>query len=112
MWGSAGQLYVYFIYDMYYCLNIVTEKQGFPATILIRAIEPIFGISKKTDGPGKLCRELGIIKSDTGLDITKSEKICIKDIGEKPRKILSTTRIGVDYAGQWAKKKWRFVLKA
>ena len=109
MWEEGGRLYVYLIYGVYHCLNIVTEKIGFPAAILIRAIEPIFGILGKTDGPGKLCRELGITQKNTGLDITKSNKIYIKDIGEKPKRIIATPRIGVDYAGEWAKKRWRFV---
>ena len=110
MWEKGGKLYVYLIYGMYHCLNIVTERRGFPAAILIRAIKPIFGILGKTDGPGKLCRELGITTKDTGVDITKSEEIYIKDIGQRPERILATPRIGVDYAGEWAKKKWRFVL--
>lgn len=108
MWEEGGKLYVYFIYGMYHCLNIVTEKAGFPAAVLIRGIEPVFGISGKVDGPGKLCRELEITQKDTGIDITKSKGIYIKDIGEKP-KIITTSRIGVDYAGQWAMKKWRFL---
>lgn len=111
MWGEGGKLYVYFIYGMYHCLNIVTERASFPAAVLIRAVKPIFGISGKTDGPGKLCRELNITQKDTGLDVTKSGEIYIKDIGEKPAKILATRRIGVDYAGEWARKKWRFVAK-
>jgi DNA-3-methyladenine glycosylase len=109
MWREPGRLYVYLIYGMYHCLNIVTEKKNFPAAVLIRAIEPVFGISGKTDGPGKLCRELGITQKDTGLDITKNNKIYVKDVNDKPKKILATPRIGVDYAGKWAKKKWRFL---
>jgi DNA-3-methyladenine glycosylase len=109
MWGSAGRLYVYLIYGMYYCLNIVTERKGYPAAILIRAIDPISGIKGKTDGPGKLCRQLGITTKDTGLDITESNEIYIKDIGQKPKKIMTTPRVGVNYAGKWAKKKWRFL---
>jgi DNA-3-methyladenine glycosylase len=111
MFGPAGRLYVYLIYGMYHCLNIVTEKRGYPAAVLIRAIEPVFGIEGKSDGPGKLCRELRLTREHTGLDVTKSKKIFIKDIGIKPKKIISTPRIGVDYAGKWAKKKWRFLIK-
>lgn len=111
MWGPAGRLYVYLIYGMYHCLNIVTEKKSFPAAVLIRAIKPIFGISGKVDGPGKICREFGITKKDNGLDITESDEIYIKDTGEKPKRIIATPRIGVDYAFQWAKKKWRFAAR-
>jgi len=110
MFGPPGKLYVYLIYGMYHCLNIVTEKKGYPAAVLIRAIEPVWGIQGKTDGPGKLCRELAIKRTDTDLDITSPRNgIYLKDIGLKPKKIIATPRIGVDYAGEWAKKKWRFV---
>jgi len=109
MWEEGGLLYVYLIYGMYHCLNIVTEKKGYPAAVLIRALQPIKGIQGKTDGPGKLCRELGITRADTGLDITKSKEIYLLDFGEKPEKIIAAPRIGVDYAGKWAKKNWRFL---
>jgi len=109
MFGPAGRLYVYLIWGMYHCLNIVTEKKGYPAAVLLRAVEPVFGIQNKTDGPGKLCREFGFTRQDNGLDITSSSQVYLKDIGEKPLKIKATPRIGVDYAGKWAKKKWRFV---
>lgn len=117
MWDSAGRLYVYLIYGMYHCLNIVTERKGFPAAVLIRGLKPVFEIGSKTDGPGKICRELKITSKDIGLDITKSQKIYIKDIslpahwrGEKSQ-IKAAPRIGVDYAGEWAYKKWRFVVR-
>jgi len=76
MFGQAGYAYVYLIYGMYYCLNIVTERPGFPAAVLIRSIKPILNISGKTDGPGKLCRELKISKIDMQQipDIIKSLK--------------------------------------
>jgi len=110
MFGSAGRLYVYLIYGMYYCLNIVTERPGFPAAVLIRSIKPILNISGKTDGPGKLCRELKISKIDNNLNITKKNSpIYIIDRGEKPKKIVRACRVGVDYAGIWAEKKWRFI---
>lgn len=111
MWQSPGKLYVYLIYGMYHCLNIVTEKKGYPAAVLIRSLKPVFGIGGETDGPGKICRELKLTAGDTGLDVTQSQEIFIKDIGQRPKKIIATPRVGVDYAGKWAKKKWRFVVK-
>jgi DNA-3-methyladenine glycosylase len=92
---------------MYYCLNIVTEKEGYPAAVLIRALD-----LPHADGPGKLTREFGLSKSQNGLDLTRSE-LYIEDRGDSvPQKdILKTPRIGVDYAGKDAKKPWRFILK-
>ena len=111
MWEEGGKLYVYLIYGVHFCLNVVTEKKGYPSAVLIRGLKPIFGIQEKVDGPGKICRSLGITKKDNGLDITKSGEIYIKDVGIKPKKIISTSRIGIDYAGEWKDKKWRFLIK-
>jgi DNA-3-methyladenine glycosylase len=115
MWDSPGKLYVYLIYGMYHCLNIVTEKKGFPAAVLIRGAQPIFGFptGTKLDGPGKLCRALGLTRKHTGLDVTTSKQILLKDIGVPipASQITTTPRINVDYAGAWAAKPWRFILK-
>ena len=69
------------------------------------------GIEDKMDGPAKICRAFKITKKYNGIDITKSDEIFIKDIGERPKKIISAPRIGVDYAREWAKKKLRFYIK-
>lgn len=111
MWGPPGTLYVYLVYGIHHCLNFVTERKGFPAAVLLRGAEPVFGVEREIDGPAKICKALGITKKENGLDITKSEKIFIKDIGEEPEKIIATPRIGVDYAEEWAKKKLRFCIK-
>jgi len=119
MFGKPGYAYVYFTYGMYHCLNFVTEKVGFPAAVLIRALEPEEGIEimKKrrrkekiedlTSGPGKLCLAMGIDRSICGADLC-GKLICVEDRGEKTEKIVSTNRIGVD---QGKDKKWRFYLK-
>ena len=109
MWEEGGRLYVYLIYGRHHCLNIVTEQRGYPSAVLIRSLKPIFGIRGETDGPGKICRELGITRKDTGLDIVKSGKILIKDLGIKPQRVVSAPRIGVDYAGLWRDKPLRFL---
>jgi len=111
MWDSPGKLYVFLIYGMHHCLNVVTEREGFPAAVLIRRAEPVFGIEDKMDGPAKICKAFKITKKYNGIDITKSDEIFIKDIGERPKKIISAPRIGVDYAREWAKKKLRFYIK-
>jgi len=109
LFGPPGISYVYLIYGMYYMLNVVTEEREFPAAVLIRAIE-VDG--KLIDGPGKLCRELGIDRSLHQLDLTHGRSLWFEDRGAMVfRKEVGTfPRIGVDYAGVWAQKPWRFRL--
>ncbi len=111
MYGEAGHAYVYMIYGMYHCLNIVTEKKGFPAAVLIRAVE-VEGVSyKETDGPGKLCRFLEIDRGLNGWDITTGEKLWVEQ--GKPsdhETIVAMKRIGIDYAKYCREYLWRFIL--
>ncbi len=109
LFGPSGMSYVYLIYGMYHMLNVVTERAEFPAAVLIRAIE-VDG--ELIDGPGKLCRELDIDRSLHKVDLTQGQSIWFEDRGEKVarKKIGTFPRIGVDYAGLWAKKPWRFRL--
>jgi DNA-3-methyladenine glycosylase len=109
LFGSPGMSYVYLIYGIYHMLNVVTEQAEFPAAVLIRAIE-IDG--ELIDGPGKLCREMDIDRSLHKLDLTHGRSLWFEDRGMRvSRKRVSTfPRIGVDYAGSWAKKPWRFRL--
>lgn len=105
MFGPGGFSYIYFVYGMHHMFNIVTEKEGFPAAVLIRAID-----IPNCDGPGKLTRSMGISLKENGLDLTGS-KLYIEDRQIIPSKIIKTTRVGIDYAGQDAKKLWRFIIK-
>ncbi|MBX3328898.1 MAG: DNA-3-methyladenine glycosylase [Nitrospira sp.] len=109
LFGPPGMSYVYLIYGMYHMLNVVTERMEFPAAVLIRAIE-VDG--ELIDGPGKLCRELEIDRSLHRLDMTNGQSLWFEDRGARvPGKQVGTfPRIGVDYAGEWAKKPWRFRL--
>jgi DNA-3-methyladenine glycosylase len=104
MFGPAGHAYIYLIYGMYYCLNVVTEEENYPAAVLIRAVE---GIS----GPGRLTRHFKITKAQHGIDMATSNTLYIEDRGITipPPRILRTPRIGIDYAGAYKDKKWRFV---
>lgn len=104
MFGPPGFSYVYLIYGMYHCLNIVTEKEGFPAAVLIRGLD-----FPNCDGPGKLCREFKITKKDNGLDLT-GDFLWIEDRGVKV-KYEKLPRIGVDYAGSSKNWPWRFKVK-
>ncbi len=104
MFGLGGFSYVYFIYGMYFCFNVVTEAEQFPAAVLIRGIK-LLSSPKKLDGPGKLCRHLGITKEHNGIDLTCSEELYIEDSNFKPN-FLATPRIGIKVAMD---KLWRFV---
>jgi DNA-3-methyladenine glycosylase len=95
---------------MYHCLNVVTEREDFPAAVLIRAVE-IDGTL--IDGPGRLCRTLDIDRSHNRIDLTSGKALWFEDRGAAitRRDIGQFPRIGVDYAGIWAKKMWRFRLR-
>lgn len=117
MYGRPGHLYVYFTYGMYHCANIVTEREGFPAAVLLRAIEPMSGRNLMfarrkreplADGPGKLCIALGMTKkSHNGTDLCSDKECFVYDNGFKFPKIKRSSRIGIR---QGLDKKWRFHL--
>ena len=108
MFGPPGHAYVYLIYGFWHCLNVVTADHGVPHAVLLRGLEPIAGIDNTTHGPGLLCRALHIDKSLNGADLTLSQLWIEKPVDYAKPKIERATRIGVDYAGDWAKKPWRF----
>lgn len=110
MFGPPGHAYVYMIYGVYFCLNIVTEKKGFPAAVLIRGVTPVQNIFGKTDGPGKVSREFFIDRALNGEDLTASSQLYVADDGLKLDRtsIQTSPRIGVDYAGEYAWLPWRY----
>jgi DNA-3-methyladenine glycosylase len=110
MFGPGGVAYIYLIYGMYHCLNVVTEREEFPSAVLIRAIE-IDGAL--IDGPGRLCRALQIDRRLNHVDLTTGESLWFEDRGVLVKKgdVGTHPRIGVDYAGKWAEKLWRFRLR-
>jgi len=123
MFGKPGTLYVYLCYGMYSLVNIVTNKEDVPEAVLIRAIEPTEGldfmqtrcakikIDRLTAGPGKLTRALGITRNLNGIALT-SDLIWIEKGGQESKSVIvSTTRIGIDYAGDDAQLPWRFYLR-
>ncbi len=111
MFGPGGIAYVYLIYGMHHCLNVVTERKEFPSAVLIRAIE-IDG--KLIDGPGRLCRALQIDRRLNRGDLTTGEALWFEDRGALVGRedVGAHPRVGVDYAGEWAKKPWRFRLRS
>jgi DNA-3-methyladenine glycosylase len=112
LFGAPGFSYVYLIYGMWHCLNVVTREQGVPHAVLIRATEPIAHGDGKTWGPGLLCRSMHIDRDLNGVDLCgrmNRSALWIEAPTDAARsKIARTPRIGVDYAGTWAAKPWRF----
>lgn len=110
MFGAPGHAYVYLIYGVWDCLNIVTAAHGKPHAVLIRALEPVAGIDNTTHGPGLLCRALHIGRALNGTDMTGDVLWVEQPVAKEYRKprVVRATRIGVDYAGDWAHKPWRF----
>jgi DNA-3-methyladenine glycosylase len=108
LFGPPGHAYVFLIYGMYDCFNVVTEPEGKPAAVLVRAVEPGAGVEHATDGPGKLCRALHISRVHNRADLT-SGPVYLEDRGGAAPRIAATERIGVEYAGEWARRLWRLV---
>ncbi len=109
LYAQPGTAYVFMIYGAHNCMNAVCEEEGSPAAVLVRALEPVGPLAMRTDGPGLLCRALGITRQDNGRDLTRGRVLWIEDRGEPTVRAVTTARIGVEYAGEWAKKPWRFV---
>lgn len=107
MFGPPGRAYVYLIYGIHHCLNVVTGPEGTAEAVLIRALEPIEGISVRTDGPGRLARALAIDRALNGARLD-GEQLRIAEPAGEPFEIATGRRIGVDYAGEWADRPWRF----
>jgi DNA-3-methyladenine glycosylase len=122
MFGRPGFAYVYMIYGIHFCLNAVTEPEGYPAAVLIRAIEPIDGVERMRknrrraardvdigSGPGKLCQAMSV---DLALNAASLGGLALRveDRNVSPSLIAAGPRIGVDYAGEYRDKPWRFFI--
>jgi len=108
MFGPPGHAYVYLIYGFWNCLNVVTAAEGTPHAVLLRALEPVEGLDKTTHGPGLLCRAMGIDRTLNRADLLGPSLWIEKPAGYRPPRVGRSARIGVDYAGDWAAKPWRF----
>lgn len=131
MYGGPGYAYVYIIYGMYNCMNVVVQQPGKPQAILMRGLEPVKGLediaklrfgksyeelTKKerfglTSGPGKLCQAFGIDRRQNGEDLCGDKIYILKDETEESFEMVSTTRINIDYAEEAKDYPWRFYIK-
>lgn len=132
MYGEEGHAYIYIIYGMYHCLNVVAAEKEIAQAVLIRALEPIEDLEKialhrygkpiselkkqqilnLTNGPGKLCKAFNITKNMNGEDLTNNMLyICEKKGFKESFDIIETKRIGIDYAEEAKDYLWRFYIK-
>jgi DNA-3-methyladenine glycosylase len=108
LYGPPGLAYIYLIYGMYDMLNAVTWPEGDPSAVLIRAVEPIEGIDRSTDGPGKLTRAMSIDRSLNRVSLDGPELLIAAGEPVERQEVSTGPRIGVGYAGEWAERPWRF----
>lgn len=127
MFGPPGHAYIFFVYGMHYCFNVVAGGEGEPEAVLVRALEPREGVSlmarrrrmsvrtaadlvRLTNGPGKLAAALGIDLELYGADLTGDRLFLEEGRPVEPEEIVASPRVGVAYAGEWASRPWRFSL--
>jgi DNA-3-methyladenine glycosylase len=111
MFGPPGHAYVYLIYGMHCCMNVVTQEEGHAAAVLLRAVEPVQNVEGRTAGPGLLCRAMDIDRRLNAHDLLSDDFYVAARSGEAPVTIVRRPRIGVDYAAHWAKRLLRFYAK-
>jgi DNA-3-methyladenine glycosylase len=111
MFGPPGHAYVYLIYGVYYCMNVVTQREGVASAVLLRALEPVRNVAGRTQGPGLLCRALEIDKRLNGHDLLSDDFYIAAGEEGETFAIVGRPRIGVDYAGKWAKRLLRFYIR-
>ncbi len=118
MYGPAGRAYLFFLYGMHWNFNVVAGAVDQPHAVLVRGLEPIWGVElmakrrglgvddvKLTNGPGKLCQALSLNRSHYGADLTQGPLLLLPG---KAVRVARSPRIGIDYAGEWAARPWRF----
>ena len=124
MWGPPGHAYVYFVYGMHHCMNVVCQRLGMPEAVLIRALEPVRGEAlmrrrrklahapswRLCRGPGALCQAMGIGRAENGADLVRGPLRVVEAPPVPGGRIVRTPRIGVAYAGDDAARPWRFAV--
>ena len=131
LFAPPGTAYIYLIYGMYHCLNFVTEAEGEPAAVLLRAVEPATPADREAlslrrfgckvgdmtpyqrknflNGPGKVCKALDLTRTQNALSLM-GEELYLLDAGETPKHIHTSKRVGIDYAEEAVHFPWRFYL--
>ena len=109
MFGAPGHAYVFLIYGMHSCLNVVTSPPGEAQAVLLRALEPIRYLEGSATGPGRLCQALGVDRSFNGEDF-RGHRLWLEKGPVPLERIKATARIGVEYAGHWQRRRLRFCL--
>ncbi len=115
LFGPPGHAYVYFIYGMYECLNLVAEPDGTPGCVLIRALEPLCGLARMrrrrpaarrpeelTSGPARLTQAMGITRAHYGADVTRGPLLVVRRLDrEPPFQVEVTPRVGIRHCADW-----------
>ena len=125
MWSEGGHAYVYFVYGMHHCLNVVAGRAGDPVAVLLRGLQPVEGLEQmrrrrgrtKLDtelcsGPGRLCQALAIDQSLDGVDLVASDILTIESYSNGTGRIGVGPRVGINYAEEWANRPLRFFVDA
>jgi DNA-3-methyladenine glycosylase len=112
MFGPPGHAYVYLIYGMHHCMNVVTQPDGQASAVLLRALEPVRNLDPHTRGPGLLCRAMGVDKRLNGHDLVSADFHLEEPESRARISIVRRPRIGVDYAGHWARRLLRFYIRS
>ena len=111
MFGPPGHAYIYLIYGMHHCMNVVTEADGTGAAVLLRALEPIANLPNNTKGPGRLCKAMGLDLGHYGQDLCGDLLFIAQCEQDAKPAIVERPRIGVEYSGDWAHKPLRFYIE-
>ncbi|MCC7259286.1 MAG: DNA-3-methyladenine glycosylase [Gammaproteobacteria bacterium] len=111
MFGPPGHAYVYLVYGLHHCFNVVTEREGHAAAVLVRAVEPLANLAGNTRGPGLVCRALGIDRRQSGHDLLSDDLFIARPARRERFAVATRPRVGVDYAGAWARRLLRFYVR-
>jgi DNA-3-methyladenine glycosylase len=111
MFSPPGYAYVYLIYGMHHCMNVVTEREGHASAVLLRAVESVLNITRRTQGPGLLCSAMEIDRRLNAHDLLSDNFFISEPDETEIFTVVKRPRIGVEYAKHWAKRRLRFYIK-